>query len=298
MDLLEAEILKKLPLNRQSRRLFHGRGHRFPGFDDLVIDWFCPAVLVTCYRERDKQWFRQLVSILQDMIPVISAVVLQERFLTGSPSRILFGELPAPLYAVEDDLQFALQLCHAQNIGYFPDMKKGRSYVRRIAAGKKVLNLFAYTCSFSVAALKGGAVHVDNLDMNKRALSLGRENHLANGLDLRNASFLSLELFRSFSRLAKLGPYDLVICDPPASQGKSFQAKRDWPKILSRLPSLLKPGGEVLLCLSAPELGRTFLKQMVAGHCPAARLLCEFSGGADFRDTDEDKGVGVLHYRI
>ncbi len=298
MDRLAVEMQKKLPLSNQSRRLFHGRGGCFPGFEDLVVDWFSPVVQVTSYRERSNKWYQDFVSLLGRMIPDLSAVVLQKRFLTGSPSSILFGVLPENLYAVEDDLRFSLQLCHAQNIGYFPDMKQGRSYVRGIAADKKVLNLFAYTCSFSVAALKGGAAQVDNLDMNKGALALGRQNHLINGLDLRNASFMPLELFRSFSRLVKLAPYDLVVCDPPAAQGKSFQAKRDWPKILRRLPSLVGPGGDVILCLSAPELGRNFLKKMVAEHCPTAHLFMELSGGDDFRDADSDKGVALLHYRI
>ncbi len=142
--------------------------------------------------------------------------------MPNAPGRMLQGVMPENLEALEAGLSFRLRLGEAQNIGFFPDMAVGRQLVRERAAGKRVLNLFAYSCSFSVAALAGGAAQVVNLDMNRGALELGRLNHRLNGLNLRRASFLPLEFFRSVCKLRKLGPFDLVICDPPAAQGNSF----------------------------------------------------------------------------
>ncbi|MCK5916500.1 MAG: class I SAM-dependent methyltransferase, partial [Deltaproteobacteria bacterium] len=223
MNLIYSEIKNKTVNGKESRRLFHGRGHFFPGYEDLVIDWFKPVVLVTLYRQREDDWLERIVALLRSQLIGVQAIILQERYLHNSPSRILFGDLTTDVNAVEAGMKYHLRLNGAQNIGFFPDMARGRALVKKIAVKKKVLNLFSYSCSFSVAAISGGATQVINLDMNQGALDLGRANHQLNGLDLRKVSFLSLEIFRSFSRLRKLAPFDLVICDPPGEQGSSFQ---------------------------------------------------------------------------
>ena len=298
MNLLKEEIEKKLPLTEEARRLFHGRGLCFSGFEDIVIDWFDPVLHITCYRQRDDEWLNNLFDLLRHLVPEVEAIMVQQRFSPGAPSTLVYGTLPQVVYALECGLRYQLRLGDAQNIGFFPDMKDARQYVRNLARGKKILNLFSYTCSFSVAALSGHATRVDNLDMNKGALALGKINHQLNELDGRRASFLSLELFRSFSRLRKFAPYDLIICDPPAAQGKSFQGRKDWPKIVQRLPALLFSGGEVIACMSAPELGRSYLQDLFSEICPQAMLIQDFSASEDFRDADPDKGLNILHYRF
>lgn len=70
------------------------------------------------------------------------------------------------------------------------------------SAQRKVLNLFAYTCAFSVAALKGGADEVVNMDMSKGALAIGKQNHLLNGLTA-GARFLGHDIFKSWGKLKK-----------------------------------------------------------------------------------------------
>ena len=298
MNLIKIEIERRYSESDESRRLFHGRGHCFPGYEDLVIDWFYPVVLVTLYRQREDPWLKRLVQLLQLQIPGMETVVLQERYMRGSPSRVLFGILPAEVNAVETGLRYCLRLNEAQNIGFFPDMAQGRALVKDQAAGRKVLNLFAYSCSFSIAAIAGGAAQVVNLDMNRRALELGRLNHQLNGFDLRKVSFLQLELFRSFGRLRKLAPFDLVICDPPADQRKNFQAKRDWPKLIRKIPALLKSGGEILACLSSPHLPPDYIQQLFTELRPQARLLQIMQAGENFPEADQDKGLNLLHYQI
>ncbi len=298
MDVIRLELRKKNIHGNESRRLFHGRGHCFPGYEDLLIDWFKPVVLVTLYRQRDEVWLSQLVTLLRAELANVEAVVLQERYLRNSPSRIQYGQLPKEVNAVEHGLIYRLRLNSAQNIGFFPDMAHGRTLVREIGKGKKILNLFAYTCSFSVVAVSSGATQVVNLDMNRGALELGRLNHRLNDLDLRKASFLTLELFRSFSRLRKLAPFDVIICDPPTDQGSHFLAQRDWPKLVRKLPSLLNPGGEFLACLSSPHLMPDKIQQLFVALCPHAKLLQISSPGEDFPEIDPAKGTNLLHYKL
>ncbi len=298
LDIIQLEIQRHLPEGEESRRLFHGRGQCFPGYDDLLIDWYQPVVLVTLYRSREAAWLGELCGLLGRQFPHMQAVLLQERYLPNAPSRVLWGDLPEQVDALEAGLRYRLRLAEAQNTGFFLDMVAGRELIRGRSKDKKVLNLFAYTCSFSVAALAGGASQVVNLDMNRGALELGRSNHRLNGLDERRASFLPLELFRSFGKLRRLGPFDLLICDPPASQGKSFNAERDWPKILRRLPELLAPGGEVLACLNAHFLPPEFLRQLFRDILPEAELVRSFQPGMDFPEAEPEKGLWMLHYRL
>lgn len=299
MQTIHNEIIRHLPRATETRRLFHGRGGCFAGYDDLVIDYFPPVVMVILYRPRPSAWLGELVRLLEATLPESpEAILLQERFLHNGPSRLLQGALPDPLEARENGLAFRLRLGEAQNVGFFPDMAVGRQWVRDSAHGKRILNLFAYSCSFSVAALAGGAAQVTNLDMNRGALELGKLNHRINHIDLRRASFLALEFFRSLSKLRKIGPFDLVICDPPASQGKSFTAERHWPKLVRSLPGLIKPEGEILACLNAPDLGPDYLDALLAAHIPAAKKQSLLRPGADFPEALAERGVSLHLYRL
>lgn len=299
MDIIAREILRHLPKAGESRRLFHGRGHCFAGFNDLVIDYYPPIVLVILYRERPQDWLKELTELLMAALPLApEGIVLQERFRSGAPSRLLQGILPDDVEANEDGLRYRLRLGDAQNVGFFPDMAVGRRLLRENAKDKRILNLFAYSCSFSVAALVGGAEQVVNLDMNRGALELGRLNHRINHIDLRRTSFLPMELFRSFGRLRRCGPFDLIVCDPPASQGKSFTAERHWPKLIRRLPELLTSQGEVLACLSTPTMTITQLQKMFTELLPAARLVERHTPDEDFPEADIERGTSVLHYRL
>lgn len=297
MQTILQEIRRRLPVGEDSIRLFHGRGHCFPGHEDLLIDWYAPAVLVTLYAPREETWLKELVDHLRTLVAGVKAILLQERFLFDGPVRTLYGDQVGEIDAVEAGLHYRLRIGSAQNIGFFPDMSEGRALVRQLAKGKKVLNLFAYSCSFSVAALAGGAEQVVNLDMNSGALELGRLNHRINQLDLRKAGFLPMEFFRSTGKLKKLGPFDLVICDPPAYQGKSFKAERDWPKLLRKLPSLLAPDGDLFACLNGPHLSPDFLTGLVSEIQPELVLQQQLQPGRDFPESEEKRGVWMFHYR-
>ncbi len=299
MQIIHEEIMRHLPINGETRRLFHGRGQCFAGYEDLVIDYFPPVVMVILYRQRPQAWLEELTALLCSALSEPPrAILLQERFLPNGPSRLLQGDLPESLDAREAGLSFRLRLGEAQNVGFFPDMAVGRKLVRERAAGKRVLNLFAYSCSFSVAALAGGATQVVNLDMNRGALELGRRNHQINGIDLRRASFLSVEFFRSLGKVRKLGPFDLVICDPPASQGKSFTAERHWPKLVRSLPELLAPGGEIVACLNAPNLGPDYLDRLLVETFPLAENLGLYRPGEDFPEAHPECTVSLHHYQL
>jgi 23S rRNA (cytosine1962-C5)-methyltransferase len=295
-------ILAQARLHRsvegESRRLFYGRGHCFAGLEDVVIDHHPGLIVIFLYRERQHDWLEALARQLSIEDPSVHCVAVQHRYDNGCPMEALIGVLPSTPLAVEAGLRYQLNLQRGQNIEFFPDMAFGRALVRQHAAGKKILNLFAYTCSFSVAALAAGARQVVNVDMSRSALDQGRLNHTLNDSDLRAASFVAVELFRSFGRMAKLGPFDLIVCDPPAQQGKSFTAKTHWPKLLKRLPHWLSPGGELMLCVNGPHLPEQFMEEQIALHLPEAQQLqCHVAGSA-FPEKDPRCVTRLYHLKF
>ena len=286
-------------LGDEPYRLFHGRGQTIPGYEFLTIDWYPPLVLITLYEERGRDWVDRLAAgIKLHLNGKLEAAVVQVRGWDREAGRLLFGDLTERFIIREAGLRYRVDPLAGQNIGFFPDMRPGRRLVRDLSREKKVLNLFAYSCSLSVAAMAGGARQVVNLDMNRNLLELGRENHRLNGQDLRNISFLPYNLFKSFGRLKKLAPFDLVVIDPPYRQGTSFRAERDWPKILRKMPELVSPTGQVIAAVSAPELGRRFLAGQVSANLPDAQLLTERTANDDFPEADPDRGLHLQHYSL
>ncbi len=262
-------------LGSDSRRLLHGRGGLYVALEHVAIDWFAPVLLVTLYADKETN-SPLLQGILTEIknTPAIAALVVQKRYLPKAPKSILYGKLPTQVFAEESGLRYHLNLDRNQNHGFFLDMKAGRDWVRSQANGQRVLNLFAYTCSLSVAAIAGGAESVLNLDMASNALSTGRRNHHLNFESAlsEKARYLPHDLFKSWGRLVREAPYDLVLIDPPSQQGKSFQVEKDYPKILRRLPELITPQSHILACLNSPHHDESFLTNLFKDYHNLGRL--------------------------
>jgi 23S rRNA (cytosine1962-C5)-methyltransferase len=281
----------------EAQRLFHGRGHAFPGFSHITIDHLPPTVLITVFRPESPALLQPLASWLHDKIPGCEAVVLQHREQLSGPMEVLRGTPPETAFPViENGLQYRIQLGRNRNTGLFLDMANGRRWVRENSHGKRILNLFAYTCGFSVAAIAGGARSVVNIDMSSPALSIGRENHRLNKHPLECVRFEKLDIFRSFGRIRKHGPYDLLVCDPPTRQKGSVDIERDYPKILRRLSQFMAAERDLLLCLNAPELGRDFLLDAVARNAPQYRHVTDIKPPDVFVEA-QGKGLKTLHFR-
>jgi len=280
----------------ECRRIFHGRGHCFYGLEHIGIDYFPPLVFIMLYQEEDPEFLRQLAQTLMQRIPGAESVMVQRRYST-SPSEILCGNPPARILARENNLLFQIAPERNRNIGFFPDMRSGRKLIQEKSEGLRVLNLFAYTCSFSVAACAGGAASVVNLDMNKRALQEGRVNHQLNGFSRNKVSYLAHDLFKSFSKLRRFGPFDLVIIDPPTRQGKSFKAEKDWGRIIRRLPELCTASSEILACLNAPGLPTTFLAEQFSKNWPDAEHIFDLLHLVDFPEKFQNKSLKISLFK-
>ena len=287
---------------RDCQRLFHGRGGLHPGCEHLALDAYPPVLLLTSFEPLDDAALDAIGQALQarwrDIAPDGEALnwVYQCRGAQAE-TRPMAGGVPEPHIVIEAGTRYLVHLLRGQNHGLFLDMAEGRRWVREhVKPGAKVLNLFAYTCAFSVVALQAGAAEVVNVDMASGALAIGRTNHELNGVKA-GVKFLAHDIFNSWGKLTRGGPYDLVICDPPSFQKGSFVATKDYARLARRLPALLAPGGQALLCLNAPELGLGFLREVMAEHAPELAFVERVANPAAFADVSEDRALKVLAYQ-
>ena len=297
LDQLIQHIQSPISKPQEAQRLFHGRGHAFDGLHHVTVDWLPPLVLITLFAPESSQGIEKLADQLLHFLPECNSIQLQHRYKLHGPIEVIRGEALEQLNVEENGLKYQLQLGKSRNIGLFLDMSNGREWVQRHSQGKRVLNLFAYSCGFSVAAIAGEAKTVLNVDMSSAALNVGRVNHRLNQQALGAVKFEKLNIFKSFGRLKKRGPFDLLICDPPTLQKGSVDIERDYPKIMRRLDEFMVPNATLVLCLNAPELGREFLIDNMAAFAPKYRFITDIKPPPVYIDA-EGKGLKVLVFTV
>jgi 23S rRNA (cytosine1962-C5)-methyltransferase len=281
-------------LTCEFKRLFHGRGGLYEEWKHLTIDSIDEILNVALYTQNVLE--NELIEMLKEFVSNSrhKTVVIQRRYIKGSPSEVVIGDLKEDLYAVENSMKFKLNLLSNQNSLYFPDMKNGRAFVRENSKERRVLNLFSYTCSFSVAAKLGGALSVSNIDMSKSALSSGKANHHLNAVDPRGVSYLPYNILKSFSRIKQNGPYDLIIIDPPTLQRGSFEATKDYEKIIKKLQEIASDECIVLACLNSPELDSNFLISLFSEFAPEFKFEKRLKNVDEFANADEERSLKNL----
>ena len=278
-------------------RIFHGRGGLYPDCEHLCLDWYAPVWVLTSFAPLTEAELQSVHSALS-LRPEPLNWVFQLR-LSGqgrSETHLMAGRMPDPHVVTEQGARYRVHVLKGQNHGLFLDMACGRQWLREQAKNRRVLNLFAYTCAFSVVALQGGATEVVNVDMAAGALAIGQQNHQLGGLT--GGRFLAHDLFKSWGKVKRLGPYDIVVADPPSHQKGSFVASKDYARVVRRLPELLAPGGLALLCLNAPELPSRFLRDLVAAEAPDLRFVKRLDNPAVFADVDPDRALKVLLFAL
>jgi 23S rRNA (cytosine1962-C5)-methyltransferase len=280
----------------QAQRLFHGRGHAYKGLHHVTIDWLPPVLLITLFAPEDTPSIKKLADKLLSAIPDCQSIQLQHRYELQGRIDVIYGKHIENLVIEENNLKYQLQLGKSRNTGLFLDMSNGRKWVQEHSEGKRILNLFSYTCGFSIVAIEGDAESVLNVDMSSPALNVGRINQRLNQHNLKKVKFEKLNIFNSFGRLKKRGPFDLLICDPPTLQKGSVDIKKDYPKIMRRLDQFMAPNSTLILCLNAPELGRDFLIDNMQKLAPDYQFIEEIKPPRVYAEA-QDKGLKVLIFK-
>jgi 23S rRNA (cytosine1962-C5)-methyltransferase len=167
--------------------------------------------------------------------------------------------------ALERSLNYAIDFGAGYSVGLFIDQRENRRFVRDIAP-KKLLNCFAYTCSFSVAAATVGATTV-SVDLSKKSLARGRENFALNSLSTADHSFLADDVMKVLPRLARKGEkFDAIILDPPTFSrthaGKTFQVENDFETLLLAAMEVADRNARILLSTNCSTLRERALEVM------------------------------------
>jgi 23S rRNA (cytosine1962-C5)-methyltransferase len=243
-----------------------------PGDAAALVGAFDDWAAAAGYRAR-RVFFRQLV---------------KQPGSAGAPA-LLRGDRDAPLQTVvtERGLRYRIDFAAGYSVGLFCDQRENRRRLRALRP-RRVLNTFAYTCAFSVAAAIGGAETL-SVDLSKKSLDWGKENFRLNALDPGGRRFLADDVFAVLPRLARRGEkFDAIILDPPTfsrgAGGKIFRVEDDFSRLIGLAAQCADDGAEMLLSTNAREMTVGDLEATAKGVLPAvtfhrAGMPVEFGRG-------------------
>jgi 23S rRNA (cytosine1962-C5)-methyltransferase len=266
---LAAAILLRKKLvepNTNAYRLVNGEGDGLPG---LVVDRYAD-VLVVQVATLGMEKLKPL--ILDRLTAALSPRSIYEK--SSLPTRreegladfegLLYGEEVREVTVHEDGHRFLVEIPGSQKTGFFLDLREMRRLVRSLASGRKFLNAFCYTGSFSVAALAGGAVSVHSVDSSPPALELAGRNLALNGFSAEHSRLDVADIFDFLRRPAP--PYDFIILDPPAFAKKRSDivpACRGYKDINRLAMQKIMPGGFLLTFSCSHFVDERLFRQVV-----------------------------------
>jgi 23S rRNA (cytosine1962-C5)-methyltransferase len=322
-----ADLLTRLQAEQtDAYRLYHGTAEGNPG---LTIDRYGELLLIQAFHQPlDSETEEAIKAFYRAHFPALVAIYNDR---SGSNSRIA-NPLPEeallaatqPRVAHEMGVSYAIQARHGgQDPWLFLDMRAGRRRVMAEAAGKSVLNLFAYTCGVGIAAAAAGAQAVLNVDFSESSLAVGKENARLNTLAVR-PRFVKSDAFAAMRQLSGLGQpsvvrgrrlppfpkldaqqFDLVFLDPPRHAKSPFgvvDLVNDYSALFK--PALLctRESGTLICCNNVAEVERdAWLDQMERSARKAGRPVREMEWilpESDFPSRDGRPPLKIALLRV
>lgn len=211
-----AVALRALVPGTNALRLVNGEGDGVPG---LVVDRYADFAVCQFLTAGADAAKSEVVAALAAEVPLRGIFERSEgnvRTAEGLPRLVgvLHGEEPPPEIEIDENgRRHVVDVRGGQKTGFFLDQRPNRDLVAGLAAGRRVLNLFAYSGGFSIAAARGGATHVVSVDSSAAALAQAETAWRLNALDPDAASFVRADVFEYLRDAA--APADLVVLDPP-----------------------------------------------------------------------------------
>ncbi len=274
-------------------RIVHGAADGCPG---LEIDRYGDAVVIAHWPELAPRLGEVLEALdhHRRFDVAIARPRGREAGFAVSPI-VLRGSPPAgPAWIVrEHGLRFAVDLMRAGNPGLFLDARPVRRWIRAHAAGRRVLNLFAFTGSLGVAAAAGGARQVVHVDSHRGALDWCRANGALNGLPVDERDLARMNIYQHIRRgQAGRQRYGAIILDPPPGpeqpRPKDRTPGRRGPLALAPLAArMLEPGGWLLCFFHRDARERATLEAEVAAADARLDILWRGESGPDFPDAPD-----------
>jgi 23S rRNA (cytosine1962-C5)-methyltransferase len=261
-EALERKIRAAVSMRRQlfdpeettGYRLIHAEGDEIPG---LIIDDYAGVGVMQISSEGLEPYRPLIVDLLRCYCKTLyekSTTFLRKQKGLEEARGYKFGEEISEVEILEKGLRYLVSITEGQKTGFFLDQREMRHLVFQISKGKRVLNVFAYTGGFSVAAMAGGAKKVDSVEISGKCRPYLERNFELNGLP--NGTFYEEDAF-DFLANDPLD-YDLVILDPPAFVKKREdidQAFRAYKELNRAVMAKVKKGTLLLTCSCSYHVG-------------------------------------------
>lgn len=238
--------------SKQARRLniscYRVYDHDLPEFP-FAIELYTDKIYVAEYRRRHSMdeeeheaWLQQSFEIISEVLQLPAEnIYSRERKRQSHREKEQYEKQNSAqeFFKVEENgLKFLVNLTDYLDTGLFLDHRVTREMVRKEAAGKRVLNLFCYTGSFSVYAASGHAASVTSVDLSKTYLDWAKDNFVINGF--KNTSqyhFIHADVLQYLKTLQP-NSFDLIIIDPPTFSNSKrmkdfFDVQKDHTEIIN-----------------------------------------------------------------
>lgn len=191
-----------------------------------------------------------------------------------------------PFLVCEAGLRFWVNLESYVDTGLFPDHRRLRAIVRAHSSGKRVLNLFGYTGSFTVYAAAGNARSTMTVDLSNTYLAWAARNIAANGIDPQSHALVRADATAWLQEAAREHlEFDIIVCDPPSFSNSSrmhgvLDIQRDHPDLIRACMNLLAPAGELYFSTNL----RTFMLDAAQFADAQWKDITRATRAEDFRD--------------
>ncbi len=274
-------------------RLLHGESDGFPG---LAVDRLGDYLLVYKYSYVGESYLDRLVPILERVFEP-RGIYMQDRIRAVNPQdrrppafHLAGVKAPPELEVEEDGLRYVVDVTAPVSPGLFLDLREGRRLCEQVASERAVLNLFSFTGSLALRALRGGARSVTNVDAAARSHARCRQNLALSNMDPEACETITGDAFKHLERMRARGrEFDLVVVDPPPFsnvKGSTFTALQHWSELMEAVSRVTREGGLVLAISNASRLYEDeFLNALGAGSRAAgrtARIVAERALPCDF----------------
>lgn len=273
-------------------RLINAESDGLPG---LIVDQY-NQVLVPQFLTGGVEHWRG--TILEQLQAVTSCEQIFERSdadvrqLEGLHPRsgLLHGQdIPNQIEIFEGERRYLVDVARGQKTGFFLDQRENRTKIQTLSAGKSILDCFAYSGGFTIAAVIGGATHVIALDSSSSAIQMGKENTVLNGISGEQVSWLEADVFKQLRRYRDSNQsFDMIILDPPKfapTAAHSQKAARGYKDINLLAFKLLNPGGQLVTFSCSGGVSQELFQKIVAGAAQDARvegkIIHKLGPGAD-----------------
>jgi 23S rRNA (cytosine1962-C5)-methyltransferase len=233
------------------------------GLPGVRVDWWRSFAVVVLDSPSLQALVPKVVAWLEDRRKPRGIVVARrrdprDRDRPDAPAELVAGHPPrGPVRVRERAIELDVYPLEAPDVGMYPDMREVRAWLEPHWGGARVLNTFAYTGAFSVAAAKYGASEVVSVDLSRGALERAEANFAANGLQEFEHEVLVEDTFKALDRFRRTGRrFDRVILDPPSySRGvEVFSASRDYPRLVAAAARVTDPDGWIVAASNLGEL--------------------------------------------